>query len=126
MKSLFVVLTAVFLASGCASTTSVYDPELGRDTIRAVVHSHFKKVSLCYESAIDARPGAMGKVVAEWDITPEGRVQNVALTEVDPSLEAIKPCLAQEIASWTFPTSTAKDVTAVKYPFFFDERVPLK
>jgi hypothetical protein len=113
------------ILSGCA-TQSVYQPELGRDEIRGVVRSHFRAVSACYEQAIDARPGAMGKVMAEWDISPDGSSHNISFSEVDPSLEAIKPCLSREIASWKFPPSTAKDETSVKYPFFFDERRPLK
>jgi hypothetical protein len=113
--------------SGCAtSTQSVYQPEFNRDEIRAVVRTHFREVSACYEEAIDARPGAMGRVVADWDISPDGSVHNVSFSEVDPSLEAIKPCLSKEIATWKFPSSTAKDETGVKYPFVFDERVPLK
>lgn len=115
---------AVSLA-GCASQ-SVYQPELGRTEVRTIVHSHFRAVSACYEEAIDARPGAMGKVMAEWDIEPDGSVQNVRLSEVDPSLEAIRPCLTKEIATWKFPQSTSKDESAVKYPFIFDERRPLR
>lgn len=118
------IVSAAALAS-CASK-SVYEPELGRDTIRDVVHSHIRAVSLCYEGAIDARPGAMGKVVGDWDITPDGAVQNVKLDEVDPTLEAIRPCLIKEISGWRFPRSTAKDVTNVRYPFIFDERRPLR
>ena len=118
-------LFALLLAA-CATSPSAYQPELGRDEIRVVVRSHFRAVSACYEEAIDARPGAMGKVMAEWEISPDGSVHGVSLSEVDPSLEAIRPCLTKEIDSWKFPTSTAKDETTVKYPFIFDERVPLK
>lgn len=114
------------LLGGCATANSAYQPELGRDSIRAVVRSHFRAVSACYEIAIDARPGAMGKVMADWDITPDGRVQGAHLSDVDPTLEAIRPCLEKEISGWTFPQSTAKDVTSVHYPFIFDERRPLR
>jgi hypothetical protein len=122
-----IILSFLFggLTFGCA-TQSVYQPELDRDSIRVVVRQHFKAVSSCYEEAIDARPGAMGKVMAEWDISPDGSVHDVRLTEIDPSLEAIRLCLTGEISKWKFATSTAKDVTAVKYPFMFDERRPLK
>jgi hypothetical protein len=123
--------------SGCATqsvsssaspsgSSSASRAELGRDTIRAVVHAHFRAVSACYEEAIDARPGAMGKVMAEWDISPDGSVGHVVFSEVDPTLEAIKPCLSKEIATWKFPPSSAADETTVKYPFFFDERIPLR
>ena len=127
MKSFIVLAAALVLLtfSGCASK-SVYEPELGRDTIREVVHQNIRAVSRCYEDAIDERPGAMGKVLAIWDITPEGKVQNVQLTDVDPTLEAIRPCLTAEISKWKFPTSTAKDITNVRYPFMFDERVKLR
>lgn len=125
MKTLVFALSSVVVLASC-STESVYQPELGRTEIRTIVHSHFRAVSACYEEAIDARPGAMGKVMAEWDITPNGAVHDVRLTEVDPSLEAIKPCLTKEIASWKFPPSTSKDEATVKYPFFFDERRPLR
>ncbi len=119
------------LSSGCATTATtatsgVYQQELDRDSIRNVVREHFRAVSTCYEGAIDERPGAMGKVMAEWDITPDGNVLNAHLNEVDPSLEAIRPCLVGEISKWKFASSTAKDVTTVKYPFIFDERMPLK
>jgi len=119
-------LGVLSILTGCATSSSVYQPELGRDEVRTVVHSHFRAISACYEEAIDARPGAMGKVMAEWDIEPDGSVRNVRLSEVDPSLEAIRPCLTKEIASWKFPQSTSKDESGVKYPFIFDERRPLR
>jgi hypothetical protein len=119
-------------SSGCTTAASSgvyqgeYQAELDRDSIRQVVRQHFRAVSKCYEGAIDERPGAMGKVMAEWDIAPDGAVSNAHLNEVDPSLEALRPCLVSEISKWKFPASTAKDVTTVKYPFIFDERRPLK
>lgn len=116
---------AAFCFSSCASK-SVYQPELGREEIARVVHQHSRAVSVCYEEAIDARPGAMGKVVADFDITPDGLVQSAKLTDVDPTLEAIRPCLVGEISKWRFAPSTARDVTNVRYPFMFDERVPFK
>ena len=119
------ILFLIFALGGCASS-SVYQPELGRDEIRTVVRSHFRAVSACYGEAIDARPGAMGKAMAEWDIEPDGSVLNARLSAVDPSLEAIRPCLVREIGSWKFPPSSSKDESAVKYPFIFDERQPLR
>ncbi len=115
----------VLVVAGCASAT-VYQPELGREEIQKVVRNHMRSVSSCYEEAIDARPGAMGKVVADFDITPAGAVQDAKLTDVDPTLEAIRPCLIGEISKWKFAPSTARDITNVRYPFMFDERVPFK
>lgn len=130
MKMFFSLLFSAFsvlIVAGCATSahSGVYQAELDRDSIRVVVREHFRAVSTCYEGAIDERPGAMGKVMAEWDITPDGAVQSAHLTEVDPSLESIRTCLVAEISKWKFPASTAKDVTTVKYPFIFDERKPL-
>lgn len=119
-------LVWVMLLAGCATSSSVYQPELGREEIRAVVRAHFKQISACYEEAIDARPGAMGRVMAEWDINPDGSVANAHLSDVDSSLEAIRPCLVREISSWKFAPSTSPDVSSVKYPLIFDERKPLK
>lgn len=121
---------SISILSACATSgapsNSAVSQAADREAIRVVVHQHIRAVSACYEEAIDARPGAMGKVLAEWDLDPSGGVHAVRVSEVDPSLEAIKPCLSREIASWTFPSGLVRETATVKYPFMFDERRPLR
>lgn len=128
MRNLIIGLSMTVVLAGCASTSSnaTYAPEADRETIRRVVASHNRAVSACYEQTIDVRPGAMGKVLADWDIKGDGTVTNVTLPEIDPSMVDIRDCLMREISSWKFPASGGPDLVNVRYPFFFDERAPVR
>jgi hypothetical protein len=92
-----------------------------------VVHQHFREVEKCYVDIIETRPGAEGKVVMSWDIQPDGRVANAALTEANRKIEGIGPCLAKAISEWRFPRLSPDEVVvSVNYPFFFSENGQFK
>lgn len=109
--------------NGCGtSTKTVYEPQADREGIRAAIQPRLKSLRECYELAIDAYPGAEGKVMAEWDLSREGTVTNLKFTEFDKTLEGGRACLTEKISTWTFPKPTSSEVVTVKYPLFFSER----
>lgn len=135
-RAFFIAVIFSMASAGCSTSEpalgtrenpiKINDPafssSVNRDAIKAVVLSHQAAISACYEDAIEKRPGAMGKVIAKWDIIPDGTVRNASLREVDPSMTDIEPCLIHEIGTWKFEVLQSGDVREIHYPFHFDER----
>ena len=117
----------IYAASSCAtSTKTVYDPQADREGIKQVVQPRLKDLRECYEMAIDAYPGAEGKVMADWDIAKDGSVANLKFSEFDKTLEGGRACLMERISSWRFPKPSSDEAVSVKYPFIFSERASFK
>jgi hypothetical protein len=110
-----------FCVSSCA-TKSVYEPVADREGIKLVVREHFGELEHCYLHAIDARPGAEGKVVMSWDVQPDGRVANARVQESSKKMDVIGPCLISRIEKWNFPKLSEEEISVgVTYPFYFSE-----
>ncbi len=122
------LIISTSLLSACASRLSGEStpggaPPVDQERIRRTILSHQSEIGACYESAIDARPGAMGKVVVAFDIVGEGAATNVTYPQIDPSLTDIRSCITDVFSKMKFDPTTG-NVVAISYPFFFDERLP--
>ena len=119
------VTTLLFMSALVACTAnSVYQPVADREGIKRVIHGHRQEVEACYEKAIEARPGAEGKVVISWDIGPDGHVvaSSVSTVKVDAKIAHISPCLESAVQGWSFPRLSEEELeVGVKFPFFFSE-----
>ncbi len=98
------------------------DNQTNRQVIAGVVRSHAKEIEACYLQAIEARPGAAGRVLMSWDVAPDGKVTDATVKEAAPKITVIGDCLVGQVKSWTFPRISADDASVtVNYPFYFSE-----
>lgn len=121
----FVVLAVASLALvSCASKPpNVYQLEADREGIRKTIQPKLRDLTPCYEMAIDAYPGAEGKVLAQWDLGDDGSVRDLDFVEFDKSLEGGRICMLDTIKRWKFPKPSSQETITVKYPFVFSERL---
>ena len=113
------LVTAV-LTSSCVSKPAVDTAEV-RKGIYASVSAHMKDFESCYLKAIDASPGARGKLVANWQVNDFGLPLFVTVKESDPSLKAAEPCVVAVLTFMTFPKAPKGEEIDVIYPFYFSE-----
>lgn len=87
--------------------------------IRNVLRAHSTELKRCWDELRHTHGDAEGKVVVEWRINVSGKAENVRVTESDPLMEGIQPCLAKRFSEWTFPTPSKPVVADIKYPLYF-------
>jgi hypothetical protein len=121
----FVIAVSSFIVSACAhkQPPNVYQLEADREGIKKSIQPHLKELRPCYEMAIDAYPGAEGKVLAEFEIADDGSMKDLNFVEFHKSLEGGRICMMDTMKKWTFPKPSSNEVVTVKYPFFFSERL---
>jgi hypothetical protein len=85
------------------------------ELIRRVVRAHVNELRFCYEKALQQRPELRGRVVAHFDIAPDGSAGDAAIRSSTLGAAAVDACVAGAIRRWQFP----RCVAAVSYPFVF-------
>jgi hypothetical protein len=106
---------------GTVPTVEVNEPMVGvtdKDVIRRVVRMHIHEIRDCYNQALVKDPTLAGKIAIEFTIGPSGKVEESKATDVtglaDPELPK---CIADAIATWTFPEPRGGGRVTVSYPF---------
>lgn len=118
-----IVVACIFLASCAHKPPNVYQLEADREGIKKTIQPHLKDLRPCYEMAIDAYPGAEGKVLAEFEIGDDGSMKDLKYVEFDKTLEGGRICMMDTMKKWKFPKPSSQEVVTVKYPFVFSERL---
>lgn len=95
--------------------------------VKKTIQPRLRELTPCYEMAIDAYPGAEGKVLATFDIDDTGSVKDLTFGEFHKSLEGGRICMMDTINKWKFPPPTTREPLTVKnYPFYFSERLSFR
>lgn len=89
---------------------------MDKNVIRRVIRQQLPRVRFCYERQLQARPTLSGKVVAQFEISPEGATTNVDVKGLDPS---VSMCIAHALRTVRFPKPRGGGVVKVSYPFVF-------
>ena len=81
------------------------------------IRDHTREVGACYEKRLQQRKGLRGKLIARFDIGPNGRVIGATADGMDDRELAL--CVVKVVRAWTFsrPHSSAK--LRVAYPWVF-------
>jgi hypothetical protein len=86
--------------------------------IQSAVRASFGAFRACYEALQEATPKATGKLILDFGITPEGKVEKATIdpesTLRDPTFDA---CMLTGASRISFPASSGR--TTVKYPIVF-------
>lgn len=89
--------------------------------IRGTVRANLPSLTSCHARFLATRPEREGSLRVRFRILSDGRVANVAITEIDPRLQQIRfqRCVTQAITAWRFIPRGDRVVTDVTYPFLF-------
>jgi hypothetical protein len=89
-------------------------PPLTHQEIKSTVDSHLDDVKACMRD----HGSATGKLVVEFGVTPEGKVNDPKPKERS-SNAALDRCIANAFGRWTFPKPRGGVLMGVDYPFMF-------
>lgn len=86
--------------------------------IQKIVMARRNGPAYCYEKALAGDPELAGKVMLNWRIGQDGRVQKVIVESSTLSDPAVAQCIARQVERWVFPP-TEGGMCQVRYPFVF-------
>lgn len=95
---------------------------LDKETVRAIIKSHAREFTTCYERALVTAPNLQGRIVYEWVISPPGPVASAKLKSSNISSGALQDCVLRVVKSMQFPAARNGRATRVIYPFVFQPK----
>jgi len=90
---------------------------LAPEAIRRVVMRNLGQVTHCHEQALASNPGATGRVVVRFLISPTGAVQASVVASSTYPVPSAAQCVASAVRRWQFPAPEGGGVVSVNYPF---------
>jgi len=91
---------------------------LSKEIVQRVVRAHQGGIKYCYETELMRQPRLAGKIVAQWRIDLDGKVQSARIRTTSMNSTAVEACLVRQIGRWRFP-KPAGTLVDVSYPFLF-------
>ena len=92
---------------------------LDRDIIRRQMRRHHNQLRYCYQRILARHPHIEGRVVAQFNIQPDGAVGHVAITDNQTGEAEVAECVAKVIRRMRFPAPGGGGHIVVKYPLMF-------
>jgi TonB family protein len=103
---------------GVEAGTPASDGGLSKDQILKVVMSHKAAIQFCYEKELQRFPHLSGKVMIDWKVNLDGRVESVKVNSSSLGNPSAEGCMVRQIKAWQFPKPNGV-VANVSFPFFF-------
>lgn len=94
------------------------DGGLSKEQILKVVQSHAAAIQFCYEKELQRFPHLAGKVVIDWKVNLDGRVDGVKVASSSLGNPSAEGCMARQVRNWQFPKPNGV-ICNVSFPFFF-------
>jgi outer membrane biosynthesis protein TonB len=91
--------------------------ELDPDIIRRIVRAHINEVRHCYNEGLSRDPELSGRLIADFTIGADGRVQAPAKISEGIGDAETETCVANAIQRWLFPKPRGGGEVSVTYPF---------
>lgn len=88
-----------------------------RIAVGEYVRGHLAEVTRCYEDRLEVRRMLQGRLMARFDIGPDGRVVDVSAEGMDDR-ELVR-CVVGAIAAWRFGKPGSGGKLRVAYPLVF-------
>jgi len=92
---------------------------LSQAEVWKVISRHLSEVRNCYEQALLRKPGISGKLLADFTIGMNGRVQRKFVKNSTLNYGRLDRCVMSRLSKWEFPKPRGKVVIDVTYPFVF-------
>lgn len=86
--------------------------------VKSTVQSHQAEVRQCYEHALTKAETLEGRVVLEFVINAQGRVEAASIASSSWTNEGADACLVSAASGWEFEPSEGAPLQ-VRYPFVF-------
>jgi hypothetical protein len=90
--------------------------DLDKNIIRRYVRRKLDRIKYCYEKQLLSKPGIAGTVMSDFQISPQGTVLSSKAAGVD---DVVASCVAEVIATISFPAPPKGGLVQVRYPFTF-------
>ena len=81
------------------------------------IRDHTREINSCYERRVQERKALHGKLVARFDIGPNGRVIGATADGMDDRELAL--CIVKVVRGWTFARPRSSVKLRVAYPWVF-------
>ena len=81
------------------------------------IRDHSREIAACYEKRAQERKGLHGKIIARFDIGPNGRVIGATADGIED--RELTLCVVQVVRSWTFARPRSSVKLRVAYPWVF-------
>ena len=94
------------------------DGGLSKEQILKVVQSHAAAIQFCYEKELQRFPHLAGKVVLDWKVNLDGRVDAVKVGSSSLGNPSAESCMSRQVKNWQFPKPNGV-ICNVSFPFFF-------
>ena len=94
------------------------DGGLSKEQILKVVQSHAAAIQFCYEKELQRYPHLAGKVVINWKVNLDGRVDGAKVASSSLGNASAEGCMARQVRNWQFPKPNGV-ICNVSFPFFF-------
>jgi TonB family protein len=94
------------------------DGGVSKEQILKVVQSHAAAIQFCYEKELQRFPHLAGKVVIDWKVNLDGRVDGAKLGSSSLGNPSAESCMVRQIKNWQFPKPNGV-ICNVSFPFFF-------
>jgi outer membrane biosynthesis protein TonB len=94
------------------------DGGLSKEQILKVVQSHAAAIQFCYEKELQRFPHLAGKVVVDWKVNLDGRVEATRVGSSSLGNPSAESCMVRQVKNWQFPKPNGV-ICNVSFPFFF-------
>ena len=94
------------------------DGGLSKEQILKVVQSHAAAIQFCYEKELQRFPHLAGKVVIDWKVNLDGRVEANKIGSSSLGNPSAESCMSRQVKNWQFPKPNGV-ICNVSFPFFF-------
>jgi outer membrane biosynthesis protein TonB len=94
------------------------DGGLSKEQILKVVQSHAAAIQFCYEKELQRFPHLAGKVVIDWKVNLDGRVDGAKVGSSSLGNPSAESCMVRQVKNWQFPKPNGV-ICNVSFPFFF-------
>ena len=115
-----------FLISCSKKQVKPETPPVDHNKIRDVISASSKKMRSCYEAALNRTPDLTGKVVIEWEIIKDGKVQAAKVKESDIKDKEMEKCLVTMVEGLKFAPPPKDQIELVRFPFVFKTNIKNK
>lgn len=95
---------------------------LDKETVKRIIAGHKSQIRTCYEKALMMASNLDGRIVYDWIIGADGKVQTVKIVSMTIQKTTLQPCVQQVIQMMEFPRASSGRSTRVIYPFQFQGR----
>lgn len=94
---------------------------IDREAVRRRVRHYLHEIRGCYVRELNLLEKGQrleGKVVVSWEIVEQGVARNVRIKSSTLGNSRVESCIAQRLASWSFPEPPKGTIAEVAYPFY--------